>query len=325
MTGTGPIPLTVIGGYLGAGKTTLLNRLLHATTARRLAVVVNDFGSINIDAALIAQHDGETMSLTNGCICCTLANGFYDALTSLRDREDPPDHIVVEASGVSDPFKIGQYGHLDGLSLDGVIVLADAETVRARSRDRYVGRTVIRQLQGADILVLTKTDLASASERETVNAWLRSVSPTATLIEANSGEIDPALILGIAAHAGSSPADGTPKELAEEHDHTFETWVFAQDTPMTGDAIDTFAAALPDGIVRAKGLVDFAESPGHAAIFQLVGRRWQLTEGPAWGARTPRTEIVLIGPRDALDWPSLRQRLGDEFHQAGTPPEDPPA
>ena len=156
-----PIPLTVIGGYLGAGKTTLLNQLLRHNAGRRLAVLVNDFGSINIDAALITQHDGETMSLTNGCICCSLANGFLTALTQLKERPEPPEHIIVEASGVADPLKIGQYGHLPGFRLDGVIVLADAETVRRRARDSYVGRTVIRQLQGADVLILTKPDLVS--------------------------------------------------------------------------------------------------------------------------------------------------------------------
>ncbi|MEX0741556.1 MAG: GTP-binding protein, partial [Phycisphaeraceae bacterium] len=166
MTAREAIPLTVIGGYLGAGKTTLLNQLLRHNAGRRLAVVVNDFGSINIDAALIAQHDGETMSLANGCICCSLANGFLTVLTQLKDRPDPPEHIIVEASGVADPLKIAQYGHLPGFCLDGVIVLADAETVRRRSRDKYVGRTVIRQLRGADLLVLTKPDLVTDDDRE---------------------------------------------------------------------------------------------------------------------------------------------------------------
>src|SRR4051794_19414238 len=130
MTAPNPIPLTVIGGYLGAGKTTLLNRLLHQNEGRRFAVLVNDFGSINIDAALIASHDGETMSLTNGCICCSLANGFLTALTQLRNRAEPPEHIIVEASGVADPLKIAQYGHTPGFRLESIIVLADAETVR---------------------------------------------------------------------------------------------------------------------------------------------------------------------------------------------------
>src|SRR6185295_18755166 len=179
MTATEPIPLTVIGGYLGAGKTTLLNQLLRHNAGRRLAVVVNDFGSINIDAALITAHDGETMSLANGCICCTLANGFLTTLTQLKARPDPPEQIIVEASGVADTLKIGQYGHMPGFRLDGIIVLADAETVRRRSRDRYVGRTVIRQLQGADFLILTKPDLVGDADRNAVRAWLQQAAPQA--------------------------------------------------------------------------------------------------------------------------------------------------
>lgn len=310
MTEDGSIPLTVIGGYLGAGKTTVLNRLLQVDSGRRLGVLVNDFGSINIDAALIARHDGETMSLTNGCICCTLANGFQTALMTLKDRPIPPEHIVVEASGVSDPHKIGQYGHLDGLRLDGVIVLADAENVRVRSRDRYVGKTIVRQLQGADILVLTKSDLVSHAERDEVRTWLRTTAPHATLLEANSGEVDPRLILGIGAgKRGETPRDRD--DAADEHAQTYDTWTFTRHNPMTEDDIEAFAAALPAGIVRAKGLVNINDDPGHAAIFQLVGRRWTLTEGPAWTAslQPPRTEIVMIGARAELDWPLLRLQL----------------
>ena len=312
MTTGEPIPLTVIGGYLGAGKTTLLNQLLRHNAGRRLAVVVNDFGSINIDAALIAQHDGETMSLTNGCICCSLASGFLTTLTRLRDRPDPPEQIIVEASGVADPLKIGQYGHMSGFRLDGVIVLADAETVRRRSRDKYVGRTVIRQLRGADLLVLTKPDLVSDDDREAVSVWLRAVAPHAALMVSRNGAIPPALILGAGLLAPAVPA-GAPHrdqgDSATDHDVTYDTWTFERDSPMSGDAIDTLVAALPEGVLRAKGMVHLVEDPEHAAIFQLVGKRWSLEQGPAWDARPPRTEIVVIGLPGSLDRPLLKRQL----------------
>lgn len=110
------------------------------------------------------------MSLTNGCICCSLAQGFLATLTQLRERSPPPEAIVVEASGVADPRKIGQYGHLPGFRLHGVVVLVDAETVQRRSRDKYVGKTIIRQLEGADLLVLTKGDLVSDAHLQGVLA-----------------------------------------------------------------------------------------------------------------------------------------------------------
>lgn len=317
MTAPDPIPVTVIGGYLGAGKTTLLNRLLHQNGGRRFAVLVNDFGSINIDAALIAAHDGETMSLTNGCICCSLANGFLNALTQLRERPEPPEQIIVEASGVADPLKVGQYGHLPGFRLDGVIVLADAETVRKRSRDKYVGRTVIRQLQGADMLILTKPDLVSDDDRAAVRMWLGQVAPHAALLECSNGTIPSALILGTGVHtspvlAGTARHDQGDSET--DHDAAYDTWTYEPDGPMTSRAVEAFAAALSDGVLRAKGLVHLAEDPEHAAVFQLVGRRWSLTTGPAWDGCPPRTAIVLIGTPGSLDGSHLKQQFGE-----GTP------
>src|SRR3546814_17999490 len=108
MTGDGRIPLTVIGGFLGAGKTTLLNRLLRQS-GRRYIVLVNDFGAVNIDAALIASHDGSTINLANGCVCCPMADGLAEALLRVLDAQVRPEHIVIDASGVGGPWQLA--GH----------------------------------------------------------------------------------------------------------------------------------------------------------------------------------------------------------------------
>jgi G3E family GTPase len=252
------------------------------------------------------------MSLTNGCVCCSLASGFLAVLSRLKERPNLPEQIIVEASGVADPLKVGQYGHLPGFCLDGVIVLADAETVRRRSRDNYVGRTVIRQLRGADVLILTKPDLVSAAERDAVREWLRRVAPRAALTESRHGAVPPTLILGAGARTRDTP-DGTARgdqpDLAADHEPAYDTWTFEQDSPMTGEAVEAFAAALADGVLRAKGLVHLAEDPEHAAVFQLVGKRWNLTQGPAWNGRRPRTEIVLIGIPGSLEGSLVKQQV----------------
>ena len=103
------LPFTVIGGYLGAGKTTLINNLLSDSTIGRLAIVVNDFGEINIDESLILSHDGDTISLTNGCICCSLTDGFAETLTQIRDRSNDIDRVIVEVSGVIIDAKINSF------------------------------------------------------------------------------------------------------------------------------------------------------------------------------------------------------------------------
>ena len=133
------IPFTVIGGFLGAGKTTLLNRLLAGAQGRRFAVLVNDFGALDIDGDLIAQHGGNTIALANGCLCCTIGDSLVQTLMDLLDRAQAIDHIVVEASGVADPGRIADLGVLDErLRHDGVVVVVDAAEVRARAAE--IGR-----------------------------------------------------------------------------------------------------------------------------------------------------------------------------------------
>ena len=167
---TAPPPFTVIGGYLGAGKTTLLNNLLTQAGGLRVAVIVNDFGEVNIDASLIAGHDGDTISLANGCMCCSLSGGFAPAIAAILERAETLDAIVVEASGVAEPGKIAQYGQMFGLPLDGVLVVVDAEQIRMQALNKYVGDTVLRQLAQADLLLLNKIDLAP--DLPAVRHWL---------------------------------------------------------------------------------------------------------------------------------------------------------
>jgi len=171
------ISFTVIGGYLGAGKTTLLNHILRNNAGLRLAVIVNDFGNINIDAELIKNQEGDTINLANGCICCSLAGGFVQALSALTEMDQPPEHILVEASGVADPHNLSQYGYMDRLQHNGVIVVADAETVQAKSVDKYVGQTVVWQLQSADLILLNKIDLVNAEALRNVHTWLQELVP----------------------------------------------------------------------------------------------------------------------------------------------------
>src|SRR5699024_995978 len=153
-------PMTVIGGFLGAGKTTLLNHILRI--GGRLAVLVNDFGDINIDAELIRDHDGLTMQLENGCICCSLADGFASALERVLDSEQRPEAIIVEASGAADPWRVAEYAVLEpSLRLNAVICLIDSPVFLEQLRDPMIGDTVALQLRKADIVILNKTQQAS--------------------------------------------------------------------------------------------------------------------------------------------------------------------
>lgn len=292
------IPFTVIGGYLGAGKTTLLNHILRHNNGRRFALLVNDFGSINIDAELIKNQDGETINLANGCICCSLAGGFVQALSALTEMDQPPEHILVEASGVADPHNLSQYGYMDRLQRNGVIVVADAETVQAKSVDKYVGQTVVWQLQSADLIILNKTDLVNRGQKQDVHTWLQELVPDARIVEATQGVVPLPILLGVYA------VDDLPRRARSDHHHPddeYETWSFTSEQPLDGNAFRAFIDTLPKGILRAKGILYLQENPPNRYIFQLVGKRWSLKATETSVNEKPVTKLVMIGLSESID------------------------
>lgn len=273
------IAVTVIGGYLGAGKTTLVNHILrHAD--ERIAVLVNDFGDINIDDDLIAGQDGDTISLANGCICCSLVDGFSTALTTITSLEPLPERLVIEASGVADPATVAAYGHGPGLTLDATIVVVDAETIRARSSDVYVGDTVVGQVRSGDIIVLNKIDLVTAHEAASIRTWLSDRAPDAVIIDAANAVVDPAVVFGVvtpkwqrrSGHGGQDDHGG-PHVHAESR---YESWTWTSAQPIERARIETLMALLLDQVVRAKGVVFLAEDPDRSMVLQRVGKRWSL-------------------------------------------------
>jgi|APFre7841882630_1041343.scaffolds.fasta_scaffold22012_2 G3E family GTPase len=288
---------TVIGGYLGAGKTTLLNHLLSQAQGLRTAVLVNDFGEINIDAGLVAEHDGDTISLANGCICCSLTNGFAVAIAEVLKRADRLDHVIVEASGVAEPGKVAQYGQMYDLAIDGVLVVVDAEQVKAQSENVYVGDTVLRQLAQADLLVLNKTDLVSPPTLADVKSWLAKKGRGAPIFETKYSKVPLDILVGL------NTCFRTPVWRFSASDPQYETvhqtWTLVRDYPIPRATIERFAAQLGKKVFRAKGFVCLSEAPDHHHLFQLVGRRWSLED---YGRCAPdaQTRLVVIGPPGSM-------------------------
>ena len=311
------LPFTVIGGYLGAGKTTLLNHLLTNTSGLRVAMLVNDFGSVNIDVDLIRNHEGDTINLANGCMCCSIADNFAMAISRLRDRADDLDHIVIEASGVADPAKIAQYGQMYQLPLDGILVVADAEQVRTQAQNKYVGDTVLRQFVQADLIVLNKTDLASAEDMASLRTWLTEIAPGTPVIESVQSQVPLAVLLGAhEGHAAVNPlSDHLPyhnhSQPQEDHPHGFESWTLERSHPLNRQVLAHFAKALGEDIYRAKGFVCLQDDPDRRYVYQQVGARWSLEPDAAWGDDPRRTRLVIIGRREATNADSLDALLRD--------------
>jgi len=291
-----PIPVTVIGGYLGAGKTTLLNRLLADTTGERLAVLVNDFGSVSIDASLIAAHGGDTIQLANGCVCCSLAGGFVEAMQTIAALDPPAQRLVVETSGVADPAAVAEWAHLPGFVLDAIVVLADAETVRRKATDALVGRHVLRQLSSADVVVLNKVDLVDDERRRATMAWIGEHAPGTPVVPAVEADIASEVIFGVAVGTREPRADGHGHH--DGHHHTHTTVTVSGDAPVTREALDRALDGLGDDVVRVKGFVDVDRFDGRPTVtrtvVQRVGRR--VSVGPHPGEpHAPAVLLVLIG------------------------------
>jgi G3E family GTPase len=299
----------VIGGFLGAGKTTLLNQLLRDAGDRRLAVLVNDFGAINIDAELVESRDSEVMRLENGCICCSVGSDFIGALALLRDGPDPPEHVVVEASGVADPGAIAVLGDMPGYRRDAAVVVADAETVRARGEDEATRHQITGQLRAADLLVLNKTDLVDAAALADTRAWVREITgPSTAIVETAFGALAADIVLGAAPAADRVPAE----HHDDEHDHAhpaFETWSWSGEAPLSGAGLVAELKTLPDGIVRAKGLLHLREDPSNRYVLQVVGRRFSVEADRPWGDATPASEVVVIGLPGSVDESALEAAL----------------
>lgn len=318
MHSAAPTRVTVIGGFLGAGKTTLLNALIRQGTGRRLGVLVNDFGAINIDADLVVGVDGDMISLGGGCICCSIREDLATSIFAMTERDDAPEHLIIEASGVSDPAAVARAiaaPQMQGLvALDGVVVVIDAEAYLAAGfRERLVTGG---QLKAADIVVLSKVDLLEPAQVEAAAAKIRKAVPRARVIPAERGQVPPALLLGVdtdvVPEAGHIPvelhrADAEPVE----HDHgaAFTTWSYTTDVPLSSKRLKRVIDALPPSVFRVKGVVQVARDRMRQAVLHVVGRRAELELGAPWGDRPPMSKLVFIGAPGSVDPVSLTDML----------------
>ena len=253
------LPLTVISGYLGAGKTTLINQMLADPQGLRLMVMVNDFGAINIDQALIAAQDEDVIALTNGCICCTMGTDLFMALADALDRRPRPDHLIIEASGIADPKAIANTAIAEpDLRYSGIVTLVDALNIQTLLRDPLVAPQVRQQIVSADLLVQTKLDQRDAS----LDGFFQEQGlPQPELMDASA--------ISILNLETTKPRLNT----AEVPHPAYVRWHHQSEALVPYEALQTGLRHRPDGLYRLKG---FVRTETGSVEVHVVGKHFEI-------------------------------------------------
>nr|WP_255700029.1 GTP-binding protein [Jiella avicenniae] len=329
-----PLPATVLTGFLGAGKTTLVREILANPRGQRIGVLVNDFGEINIDAALIVEGSANSVTLSNGCVCCTIQSELVTAVRELIASRPDLDRIVVEASGVSRSLPLADTmisEELEGLvTLDGIFCIVDAAAFP--ELDYATTELAIDQIVGADLLILNKVDLVSENEQERLRTQLSGLTPHLRIVPCRHGDVPIEVLLGPArgerpatesggGHDHRSHSHGSHDHVhgpdcgcdgahpTESHTKDFSSWSWRSDDPLDEKLLRPALKRIGGGLLRAKGVLRVRGESGEERSFefQQVGKRAQMTAIEA--VEMAESAFVAIGLSGQMDGAAFKAAL----------------
>lgn len=301
MTSTNNIPVSVIGGYLGSGKTTLINQLLRNADGRKLAVLVNEFGALPIDADLIEAQSDTMISISGGCVCCSYGNDLIQALLEISKLESAPDHILIESSGVALPGAIAASVSINGnFEIAGIITVVDSELILEQASNEYIGDTIERQLGDSDIVLLNKCDLVDEVHLAYLESWLVEKALYATAVRVTYASLPNSIVL-------QDYVRDTRKQNISFNSHTniFESQVIEFSKEYDANIVAQKLADPEFNLLRSKG---FVPTPSGLQAIQTVGRRWSVRDAPA-GAKPG---VVVIAEKLNSKIHSLIRIFNDE-------------
>ncbi|MFO0193689.1 MAG: CobW family GTP-binding protein, partial [Pseudanabaena sp.] len=302
------MPVTIVTGFLGSGKTTLLNQILKNRQDLKVAVLVNEFGDINIDGQLLIDIEDGMVELSNGCICCTINDGLVDAVYNVLERSERIDYMVIETTGVADPLPIAltflgtELKHLT--RLDSILTVIDAETFTS---EHFQSEAALSQVEYGDIVLLNKTDLVPEEQVEELEEYLRKKKSKARILRSQYGEVPLPLILDVELAPTSTYQQLENEDEIHEHEHHehhhhhsdhlandgFISISFQSDRRFDLDKFTHFLdKVMPNDVFRAKGVLSFA-SQDMRFIFQLSGKRYELSYDHR--QKPTGNQLVLIG------------------------------
>jgi G3E family GTPase len=310
------LPVNIITGFLGSGKTTLLNQILqnnHNNHQQKVAVLVNEFGDINIDAQLLISYEDDMVELSNGCICCTINEGLVEAVKRILAREEKVERLIIETTGVADllPIILTFVGSdfRDFTHLDSVITVVDAETF---TPEHFNSEVAYKQIAYGDILLFNKTDLVIREQLTALETYIASIKQNPRIIHTQYAQVPLPLILDV----DLTPTDNyvEPEHHQHHHHHShhleadgFVSLSFKSDKPLDVYKFQKFLnEQIPLEVFRAKGIIWFAGSKLRH-IFQLCGQRHDIKSEP-WST-PPANQLIFIGRH--LDTDKLRQQLNE--------------